>query len=108
MEKKMNMNHHDKHGVRHRPRDPYEIYELEHMLHSVNKVSNNHRAKPQTREKVPSDYFDKGRTAQHNWHSTYDGNESISNETINREAEDFIEMKHKKFELSKWMSVNEC
>ncbi|KAG8362825.1 hypothetical protein BUALT_BualtUnG0033600 [Buddleja alternifolia] len=79
MEGANNKNFNNNHGQRHSARDAYEVYELEHMLHTVDKVPSyyNH-AKPHSPEK----------------------------ENIDDEAEEFIELKHEKFKLSKWTSTN--
>ncbi|KAG8366032.1 hypothetical protein BUALT_Bualt17G0033900 [Buddleja alternifolia] len=95
------MNHHDKHGKRHRARDPFEDYVFEHMLHIVDKVPNKHRAKPHFHEKVSNDCFDKGRSMQHNLLSPILYENAISNKNIDAKAEEFIMLKHEKFELTK-------
>ncbi|KAL0421447.1 UNVERIFIED_CONTAM: hypothetical protein Slati_3167600 [Sesamum latifolium] len=72
---------------RHRPRDAYELYELEHMPRTLPQV------------KVPS--TDRAKPSDQN------GRESCK-ENIDCEAEAFIRLEHEKFELSKWMSMNGC
>ncbi|KAG8366028.1 hypothetical protein BUALT_Bualt17G0033500 [Buddleja alternifolia] len=108
MEGIKNKNFNNNHGQRHRARDAYEVYELEHMLHTVDKVLiyYNH-VKPHSLEKVHGDHFDKGRKMQHYWYPMIHDTRAIYYENIDDEAEVFTELKHEKFKLSKWKSTND-
>ncbi|KAK4429777.1 hypothetical protein Salat_1278300 [Sesamum alatum] len=90
---------------RHRPRDAYELYELEHMPRTLPQVkvsSTDHRAKPRDQYEVfKPKYNETGRTVQN-----YYGSGECQKENIDCAAEAFIRLEHEKFELSKWMSMN--
>ncbi|KAI3467598.1 hypothetical protein Pfo_024261 [Paulownia fortunei] len=103
MEKKRNTKHHDdKHGQQpHRPRDAFELYELEHMPHTFVKVPSD-RPKPRAPEAFKPDYHEKGRTVQHQ----EDGDVGVYKENIDAMAEAFIMWEHEKFDRNKWMSMN--
>ncbi|KAK4429775.1 hypothetical protein Salat_1278100 [Sesamum alatum] len=77
---------------RHRPRDAYELYELEHMPRTLN-----------LHVKVSSK--ETGRTVQNSWSQTKDGGGGSYKGNIDADAETFIRLRHEKFELI-WMSMN--
>ncbi|KAL2253676.1 UNVERIFIED_CONTAM: hypothetical protein Sindi_0162300 [Sesamum indicum] len=90
---------------RHRPRDAYQLYELEHMPRTLPQVNvpSNDRAKPR-------DQYEAFRpqTVQKSWSQRKDGSGESHKENINYAAEAFIKLEHEKFELSNWMSMNGC
>ncbi|KAG8366030.1 hypothetical protein BUALT_Bualt17G0033700 [Buddleja alternifolia] len=98
MEGKDNKNFNNNHGQRHRARDAYEVYEVEHMLHTTDKVSSYNHVKSHFSEKVSNHRFDNGTKIQHYWRPTV-GQSVMKN--IDEEAEEFIELKQRK-----WMSMN--
>ncbi|KAG8366027.1 hypothetical protein BUALT_Bualt17G0033400 [Buddleja alternifolia] len=101
MEGKNNKNFNQNYGQRHRARYAYEVYELEHMLHTFHKVSGyyNH-AKPHYPDKVSNDHFENGREMKHYWRPTIHDTRPICNVNIDDEADEFIELKHEKFKRS--------
>ncbi|KAL2253677.1 UNVERIFIED_CONTAM: hypothetical protein Sindi_0162400 [Sesamum indicum] len=93
---------------RHRQRDAYELYELEHMPRTLLhiKVPNMNRAKPREVEALrPHNNEIMGRMVQNSWSQTKDDNVGSYTGNIDVDAEAFIRLRHEKFELI-WMSTN--
>ncbi|KAH6809930.1 hypothetical protein C2S51_027713 [Perilla frutescens var. frutescens] len=125
------MKHHHKHERHlHRQPDAYELYELEHMPHKLTKARSG-RARAQARQIFTSDdYYETEKEVEPLWPPTEGGNgviltpdcyesrrdmqplywrspendEGGCNGNVDCEAEKFIMLEHKKFELSKWKS----
>ncbi|GFQ02107.1 hypothetical protein PHJA_002354600 [Phtheirospermum japonicum] len=109
MEKKRDAKHLDKHRQHHRPRDAFELYEIEHMPRTLVKVPSDHHAKPHAPESNRPDYYDAQRKGDRYWCPKEEDNEGNIHTKVNIdvEAEMFIMLEHEKFERSRWMSRND-
>ncbi|KAL3649803.1 hypothetical protein CASFOL_006206 [Castilleja foliolosa] len=105
-----NKNHDDKHVLqrRRRPRDAYELYELEHTLRTIVRVQSDQHDNPGPPKQLGRPDYNHhemgGKTTQHPSCIPIDGDQ----ENIDTKAAKFILSKHKMFEQSKyWASMNE-
>ncbi|KAK4429776.1 hypothetical protein Salat_1278200 [Sesamum alatum] len=92
MERKRNVKNHDSHGQqRHRPRDAYELYELEHMPRTLlTKVPSIDHAKPR------EDEVFRPQTGQNSWSQPKDGHQRHRPQ----DAYELYELEHRPHTLS--------